>query len=350
MKNPEIDPLQVSRAVKYPENFIELAQRALVQPSENYTPLQYLFQYVDGCSDYVCNLVARGTITMITGQKGCRKSTFVRTLLQTLLLGSPQSGNRYALTSKAQRAKVVLIDTEQDKRRVANTQVFLQRLCTAGGKMSTSEFYDRVKCYAVRGWTCADVAKLLDYVCAEHNPDLIVIDVISNLVDDINDQAAAKLAVDNLNNLCKEYNSVAFLGVIHQNPSPTATPNDKMAGALGTKLWQAAECVLHVQAAKKDTFEKQPDNDEITSLNGKGSIITFAEYRERRPTAETMLVRNENEKGQYDTSVAPCLVETKKERGKDPQTFVEIIKEQICRSKFEYLQAQEIERQNPKLL
>ncbi len=288
---------------------LELLQRAKITPGRKIEPLRPLLRYIDGASGRAADFLCRGTLTMITGQKGCRKSTLVRALCAVLLNGKLQgSESPETITARAAGLKIAVIDTEQHESRVQNSSNWLQSIYR-----QPQPFEERCEYYSGRGLNTDSLRDLCITICEHSRPDVLFLDVISHFVDDINDQKAAKFMVDFVNQICERY-GVAVVGIIHQNPNKEATAADKMAGALGTKLLQAAEAVLHVARAQEGLQEVDADKNPRGFLYGRASVVTFAEYRERWPDITTILLRNENERGAYELSMQPVEIKNEQEK------------------------------------
>ena len=303
------DPLSIYRA-----NALDLLQAAKITPGRHIEPLRPLLRYIDGQSGRAADLLCRGTLTMITGQKGCRKSTLVRALCAVLLNGKLQgSESPDTLTARAGGLRLAVIDTEQHESRVQNSYNWLQTIYR-----QPQPFATRCDYYSGRGMDADTLHDLCVTICEQTRPDVIFLDVISHFVDDINDQKAAKYMVDFLNQICERY-GVAIVGIIHQNPSPQATAADKMAGALGTKLLQAAECVLHVARVPEGLQKVDANGNTEGFLFGRGSVITFAEYRERWPDIMQILLQNENERGAYELSLQPVTIKNEQPQPGKPK-------------------------------
>ena len=299
---------------------LELLQRAELQADETTEPLRPLLRYIDGRSketetgtDYrAADFLCRGTLTMITGQKGSRKSTLVRALCFILLNGKLRGGIQGAspetLTALRPGLKIAVIDTEMHRSRVAKNFEWLRR-----SYRQPQPFAERCKYYSGRGLNTDSLRDLCITICEHSRPDVLFLDVISHFVDDINKQDSAKFLVDFVNQICERY-GVAVVGIMHQNPNKESTAEDKMAGAVGTKLLQAAEAVLHIQRAPAGLQKVDADGNPQGWLFGRASVVTFAEYRERWPELRTILLQNENEKGELELSLQPVELKTEDKR------------------------------------
>ena len=327
----------------YPADAVELLEAAQLTPDEQPEPLRPLLRYIDGRCGRAADFLARGTLTMITGQKGCRKSTFVRALCAILLNGSIQGENPHTLTARAAGLKIAVIDTEQHRSRVYGHYKWLQRLYKGPQPFATRCGY-----YSGRGMDAESLRALVCTICETAHPDVIFLDVISHFVDDINEQRPAKLFIDFINQLCNKY-GCAIVGIIHQNPSKEATAADKMAGALGTKLLQAAECVLHVARTPEGSQEANGVWDDVGPLYGKGSIITFAEYRERWPDLLTLLIRNENERGEFELSIHPAEIKLEGKPGFAKYLKAFLQPENVVTHTYKQLQQAETAARSPEL-
>lgn len=285
-QNPLADAQPQSIIDRYNAQAVELLSAAELSPENEPPELVPLLFYIDGQCERETPLLNRGTLSMITGQKGCRKSTFVYALCNVLLNGKMQSECAHTFTTNKYKLRIAVIDTEQTPARLHSRLKWLQTTYTHG-----SEFVRNFTMLSAYGKSSYELRNMLVTLCSVKAPDIIFIDVISSLVDEINDQTEAKETIDLLNQICNKYGT-AIVGTIHQNPSTKADAADKMQGAIGTKLWQAAECVLNVARAKEeDTLA------DGTKLFANSSVISFVEYRDRLPDVRQILLQNMKDGG-----------------------------------------------------
>lgn len=300
-------------------NAVDLVADCNLDVTANPEPLKPLLRYCDGAhingTHYFSNFLFRGTLSLIVGQKGCRKSTLSRALVQILVNGQLPGKTPYTITPIEDKLKVAVIDTEQHPARVKRH--FVSWLYDHAA--NKDDFKARCRYFTARGKSTDELLDLLYTICEVERPDVIVLDVISHFIDDINDQKNAKILVDILNEIMKRY-GVAIVGVMHQNPSTTATAADKPAGAIGTKLLQAAEVVLHVARAAKNTMDyttlgeipgkaeerkAAKGNGTARNLGGDLSLVTFQEYRERYPGRPRFGIVNDNSQGENELFLLP---------------------------------------------
>lgn len=302
-----IDRAALDVLMQYSGSADSLLEATAVTGDTDATPLVPLLRYTDGESDYPCDLLCRGTLLMINGQKGARKSTLIRALCLTLLNGNLSGSlSPYTLTALYPGLRVAVIDTEQHKSRVARSDQWLRNRYKG-----REDYSDRMFYYAARGLDTQAMGDLLVTICEKKRPDVVVMDVISHAVDDINDQRASKIAVDMFNAILTKY-GVALIGVIHQNPSTQATAADKMAGAMGTKLLQAAEAVLNIARVpdgtpcmwdcptwKEESKEADEKNEYLATLWRRGSVVSIVEYRDKWPLVRSFAVAH-TDSGEID--------------------------------------------------
>lgn len=280
----------------------DLLTSRLITPESNPAPLIPLAFFCDGESrDHegharLCNLFYRGTLTMIKGQSGSRKSTLIRALLSVFLNGD--SGNK-TLTTNGTPLKIALIDTEQHPNRVSKFIRYIYQTAPSAR--------DCLKAWACRGLAPEDMQGLIKTIATstEWSPDVVIIDVITHLVDDVNDQKDSKQVIDFLNAVMNTTNA-AIIGVIHQNPSSQTYGEGKATGAIGTKALQAAEMELQVERLGAGSFV-----DTETDRNA-ASLVTFTKYRDRQPDLPTFLLWNDQSREGLGVKVAPCKVYTAK--------------------------------------
>ena len=285
-----------------------ILEKTRVSLSQEPEPLIYLLRYVDGRCGRAVDFLHRGGIIMINGQKGCRKSTFARALLAILLNGKLEDCPP-TITARLPLLKVAVIDTEQFAPRIYKHAKWLQK-----NYKGAVPFDERISFYSVRGYSPQEILALIAAICEETHPDVLFIDVFSNLVYDINSQEESKRAVDLIYKICEVY-GVAVVGVMHQNPTrdKDKDPGDKMAGALGTQIERAASCVLNVTKVPAGVeIVEEKENGDLIGLGfgyNKSSIITFTALRDRYPDVPTMILTNENEKGDLALSIYPAALE-----------------------------------------
>jgi len=294
-----------------------LTEKAEIKPDQKVSELVPLVRYVDGVGGRSADFLCCGTLSLITGQKGCRKSTFMRALCKVLLNGRlTGSASPDTLTALKSGLKIALIDTEQHESRVKRTYDYLQR--DYNGK---APLRDVLRVYCGRGLGAEGLCNLSKSVCHTFKPDVLIIDVAAHLIDDVNDQKTAKQLVDYLNRLMSVY-GCAIVGVIHQNQSRDTTENDRPTGAVGTKLLQAAEITLSVvrvsvgdsiiiHGKKADGFDN-PNALQTGITENCCSYVHFMEYRERYPQLPDFLIKNrQNEFGGWDVDLLPVDIDAR---------------------------------------
>ena len=307
VKDPEVlasenDRQEIMGGYLEKANFECLLDKSRVRTDEKPAPLNYLLRYVDGQCDRALDFLHRGGIIMLNGQKGCRKSTLARALCNILLNGTLDE-NCPTITTLQPGLKVAVIDTEQFRPRIYAHAKWLQR-----GYKGTAPFDERLQYYSVRGYDPDTIFSIIAAVCENTRPDVLFIDVFSNLVNDINDQKESKKAVDFIYQICEFYN-VAVIGVMHQNPTKEADPGNKMAGSLGTQIERAASCVLNVAKVAPGVDLVDNEGNGLGYVYNKSSIVTFTALRDREPDVKKLLLTNENEKGDFALSLQPVKIE-----------------------------------------
>lgn len=187
-------------------------------------------------------------ITVIAGKakngKSFVVSIFVASILSETDFFTPIKG----------APKVLYFDTEQSD---SNVAIIYARICTLISKDPKGE-YDFLQFFELRGMEGRDGKSaeetrylyIIDKVL-EFQPTAIVIDGISDIMNDPNDEQESKDVVGKLCKLCSDYN-IALLTVIHENKSKD---DQNPRGHLGSELLRKAVSIFHVTKDRgKGTF------------------------------------------------------------------------------------------------
>jgi len=168
---------------------------------------------------------SRGEISMITGKAKSRKS-FLITLLASRMLDEDLN------------LKILLIDTEQNKIRVAKSAKRIHKLL----EWDEDKNNDRLKVCAMRELTAQERLEITLSLIEKLKPDFIFIDGCRDLIIDFNSLSESSDLIQKLMSYSTRYNC-HICSVLHENPM-----SDKTRGHLGTEFVNKIETALRVVA------------------------------------------------------------------------------------------------------
>lgn len=154
------------------------------------------------------------------------------------LIGKAKSGKTTCsawVVSQAidQEMNAIWIDTEQGAYYGSRTQFWILGI----SKKITSPY---LKFYDLKIHNPTVRANIVELLIKTHNPDIVIIDGIRDLVFDINDPNEATIVTGNLMAWADQYNC-HILSIIHQNKG-----NEHARGHLGTEMINKSETVIKV--------------------------------------------------------------------------------------------------------
>lgn len=168
-------------------------------------------------------LFARGDVQAIKGKAKQGKSFFIVAVVTALLKGSYG-----ALKAKSDDCKVLLIDTEQNRRNVARNVRKIHRLCG----WSECEDNPRLQVLTLRKKGIDLRRNIVEEEIAAFQPDLVMLDGIKDICRDFLKNEESSDVVNMLMELSEEYNT-AICCVLHENKSKA---DNSMRGHLGAEL------------------------------------------------------------------------------------------------------------------
>ena len=185
-------------------------------------------------------ICSEGNISAVVGEAKSKK-----TFLCTAIVGSMLDINeRKQFGIQPSRGKVLWIDTEQSREHI---QRMLFRINVMGNlPYNTPNPY--VKLLAVREESPQARLMLMRYAIEYFTPKLVVVDGISDLLNNPNNLEESEALVATLLTLSSDY-GCHIMSVLHTNPN-----SDKARGHLGSTLMRKAESVVYVHKAGDISF------------------------------------------------------------------------------------------------
>ena len=177
-------------------------------------------------------ICSEGNISAVVGEAKSKK-TFLCTAMVGSLLDNKQ---RQQFGIQPNRCKVLWIDTEQSP---AHIQKLLFRINILGGLPHNTPD-PIIYMAALREASPADRLNIIRDGITAHNPKLVVIDGISDLLSNTNNLEESEALVAKLLSLSSIHNC-HIMCVLHTNPN-----SDKARGHLGSTLMRKAESVIYV--------------------------------------------------------------------------------------------------------
>lgn len=213
----------------YREDLYQKIEQNLISVNDNIPPLVPVIRRngVLICSE--------GNISAVVGEAKSKK-----TFLCTALVGSMLDVCRQKLFGiEFRKCNVLWVDTEQSREHI---QKVLFRI-----NMMSKFFYNlydkRILTLALREESPNDRLLQLRYAIEYHQPKLVVIDGVSDLMNNTNNLEESEALVSLLLQLSSVY-GCHIMNVLHTNPN-----SDKARGHLGSTLMRKAETVLFVHKA-----------------------------------------------------------------------------------------------------
>ena len=177
-------------------------------------------------------ICSEGNISAVVGEAKSKK-TFLCTAMVGSLLDNKQ---RQQFGIQPNRCKVLWVDTEQSP---AHIQKLLFRINILGGLPHNTPD-PTIYMAALREATPSDRMNIVINGITAHNPKLVVIDGISDLMNNTNCLEESEALVAKLLALSSIHNC-HIMCVLHTNPN-----SDKARGHLGSTLMRKAESVIYV--------------------------------------------------------------------------------------------------------
>jgi hypothetical protein len=235
-------------------------------------------------SSFELGAIFPSTINVIQGKKGVHKSRLTETLCCTLLsrtLGANFLGFKRDFTKTF---AVLYVDTERNIKEQFPYAIQKIKGKSGYGIEEQPPNFDYISLIdVVRSERFETLKEYLELTREKYkNSQLfIVMDVITDCIENFNDPKESMKLVDLLNETINNYD-VTFLCVIHENPSS----GDKARGHLGTEIINKASQVMQIG------FEKDSKNNDTELIR-----LKFLHCRSTRKLDTIYLQYSEEEKG-----------------------------------------------------
>ena len=213
----------------YREDLYQKFEHTLISVNDNIPPL---VPVIKRNGVLICS---EGNISAVVGEAKSKKTFLCTALVGSLLDVCRQK--RFGVEYR--KTKVLWVDTEQSREHI---QKVLFRI-----NMMSKFFYnlydERILTLALREESPNDRLTMLRYAIEYHQPKLVVIDGVSDLMTNTNNLEESEALVSLLLQLSSAY-GCHIMNVLHTNPN-----SDKARGHLGSTLMRKAETVLFVHRA-----------------------------------------------------------------------------------------------------
>ena len=175
-----------------------------------------------------------------------------KTFLVTVFIASYFKGQYLAIIlGEAPRKAIAWIDTEQSINQ-------LHKIYRRAHRMVGFSIFDEnpdLRVYYASELDVPERWELFEMLAKDPEIGILIIDVVTDLIDDINDTVQTKKAVDRLQKIAKE-NNILLICTIHENKS------DKNAtGHFGGSLQKKSEAVISLEKEDGIFTVKQPTPD-----------------------------------------------------------------------------------------
>ena len=196
-------------------------------------------------------LLNRNTINVIQGQTGTHKSRFAETLATTLLSSAFSCGGDLTPTEDY-KGVLVYVDTERNLGgQLPNSMRALAN--AAGVNLEAPRHESRFRFTSLidndRKERLETISKYLEFLRKTYTQELVVIiDVISDCIENFND-VEASLRISDWLNMEIQKGNITFICLIHVNPGNN---NAKARGHLGTELANKASVVMQLSLEKEN--------------------------------------------------------------------------------------------------
>ena len=179
------------------------------------------------------DFIRLSSVSLLYGEEKSRKSTFLRSIIECI-----NKGENNKLVCEYEGAEACVVDTEQNK---DDIQYALRSIHYLSGKYI--DYYSFVELSG------NDKRLLTEQYIEQHpNTKLLVLDNISDYIEDFNSNVQSKEVFDWLLSIASKY-EISIVVVMHQNSSGESK---KPTGFLGTIALRKCNICIRIQE-KKDT-------------------------------------------------------------------------------------------------
>lgn len=186
-------------------------------------------------------IIFRQGLTVISGVQKAGKTSLVRLLVVAVLCGM-------ALEIDAIRGlKVLWFDCEQPKFRILRQ---IEKAFQMAGMDRTND--GPIQVAALRQYSPEERLTIIRETVEDQKPDLVIIDGVTDLLQDPNDLAASGMVVAELLALSEEFDT-GIVVVCHTNPNPNQTAG-KLRGHIGSELMRKCETSIGMEKNDLNIF------------------------------------------------------------------------------------------------
>ena len=195
----------------------------------------------------------RGDLSVIFGAAGVGKSSVCETLIATFIKNENDEDDEKYLEFEipSEVKKMLYIDTERTPSKYAKS---IKRAFYKANKPYSPIYKNNSKSFeALKFSDLLDKntsIELLNHVIVEKKPDVIIIDLVSDFIDNVNDIPESNKLVKLLKGLAESYN-INLICVMHANEG-NQTNQNRARGHLGAELQRKASGVLKVERSGAD--------------------------------------------------------------------------------------------------
>ncbi len=238
------------------------------------------------------------TINVIQGRKGVHKSRLteiISTILLCVQFGKELIGFRQR---NIERYSLLYVDTERNQR--DQFPAAIQRIKLASGYAKTDDvasldFISLID--IIRTQRLETLKQYLEHFRQNHDGHVvIVLDVITDCVENFNDPRESMRLIDLMNVMVNNQN-VTFICVIHENPGG----GDKARGHLGTEVVNKASQVMQISFVK-DSQQNDTDLIQLKFLHSRNTkrlepvMLRYSEEARSLILAEPEFLKEQRDK------------------------------------------------------
>jgi hypothetical protein len=189
---------------------------------------------------------------LIYGQSKCFKTTFTSMLIASAISSKPIGNFAHVGTNR-----VLWFDTEQNTSDSAKTKARIAHLCNVESDAEKEQFEQQLIYVPLSEERIEDRLQIIANFIAIYEPQIVVIDLLTDLMSDFNSIAEAQNLSEQIKNIARQ-TKVAFVLVQHQNEGDRA--DMRAMGHSGGTFTRKAERILHVSYS---------DAKRVVSVNSK---------------------------------------------------------------------------------
>lgn len=195
------------------------------------------------------------SINIIQGKMGSHKSRMAEHIVSALLTTNSELTILGFRKTSQNDITVVYVDTERNLTEQLPLAIQTMGMNAGFSRREDVPNFEYTSLLDVpRGQRFSLLKSYLEEIRRRHsNHIFVVIDVLTDCINNFNDVGESMEFIDLMNQAINEYDTT-FLGVIHENPSPK---DNKARGHIGTEIVNKATTVMSVYLAKEslDLFE-----------------------------------------------------------------------------------------------